>query len=108
MADGVSRVADDELRDIAGLMEKEEIPMYYINSAAVGLSLSDITIVGMIDGKPTCRINLSFTMAKTIAQTLTEVVGNVESLMKQRIFTIDDMSEATASSEMDESEEGDG
>ena len=108
MADGVSRLDENELRGIAELMEKSETPMYYINSAAAGISLSDITIVGMIDGKPTCRINMSFTMAKSVAQTLTEVVENVEGLMKQKIFTIDDMSEAAASSEVEEGEEGDG
>ena len=106
MANGVSRIVGDDRQDVMKLLEEKETPMHYINSAAIGLSLSDITMVGMVDGMPTCRVNMSFTMAKTIAQTLMEVVGQVEDMMQHKIFTLDDMGEAVKLLEAEEKGEG--
>lgn len=89
----VAEIAEDEMRK---LVEHLDTPNLYLNGAALGLSLSDIKIVGMVDGKPQCQLHMSFTTAKSVASGILEALGDLERMTKLEVPSMETVKMAMA------------
>ena len=70
------------------------IPKIYANGFAVGLTNADVTIVLQLSGQPVALLNISFTLAKTLAQKVGGVVSAFEEAIQQNLVTTDEVSKA--------------
>jgi hypothetical protein len=70
------------------------IPKIYANGFAVGLTNADVSIVLQLSGQPVALLNISFTLAKTLAQKVGGVVGTFEKAIQQNLVTTDEVSMA--------------
>lgn len=60
----------------------------------LGLSNADVHLVLQFASQPVAIVNLSFTLAKTLAQRLGRVVSEFESTMNTELVTTDKIDEA--------------
>ena len=70
------------------------IPKIYANGFTVGLTNADVAVVLQLSGQPVAILNISFTLAKTLAQKVGGVVSALEEAINQNLVTTDEMSEA--------------
>jgi hypothetical protein len=99
MADEPSKpfAPEDVLRDAA---LRNDIPKIYANGFSVGMSNADIVVVFQRFGpNPVGVVNLSYTLAKTLAQRLGRLVAEFERQIGQDILTTDRIDEAMRKSE---------
>ncbi len=80
--------------DVGGMIKdavsNADVPKIYTNGFGVGLSNADIVIILQRFGNPVAVLNLSYTLAKTLAQKLGGVVADFESkIAGQEILTTD-------------------
>ncbi|MGE0532744.1 MAG: hypothetical protein AB7P35_15650 [Hyphomonadaceae bacterium] len=86
-----------ELTPIAGTDERLEralaagVPCVYINGFNTVVTNSDIVLVGERTGQPAVVLNLSYTMAKTLALALTNAVSVIEEKAGREIMTTIDL-----------------
>lgn len=69
----------------------EDIPKIYFNGFVCTMTNSDVIIVTERMGQPVATLNVSFTTAKTLAQTLAGVIAQLESKMDRDIMTTHDI-----------------
>jgi hypothetical protein len=72
------------------LIQQITIPNHYFNGFEVSNSLSDMGILLLLDGQPQARLSLSFTTAKTLAETLSAAIKGFERATSHNIMTMDD------------------
>ena len=89
----------DKANDDASLkaaVDDPEIPKLYANSFSVALTNADIIIVLQRFGqRPVAVVNMSYTLAKTLAQRLGALVSKFEmDIARQNILTTDRIDEA--------------
>ncbi len=78
---------DDALKDA---VTRPDVPKIYANGFSVGLSNADIMIIFQKFGPaPVAIVNLSYTLAKTLAQRLGALVAEFEATIGQDILTTD-------------------
>lgn len=70
------------------------IPEIYFNGIEIGMSLSDLNIILVTNGKRHSRLLMSFTTAKTLVAHLKEAVGELERRTDQKIMTMEDVKKA--------------
>lgn len=77
-------------------IDDPQVPKIYANSFGVGLTNADIFIVFQRFGpRPVAVVNLSYTLAKTLAQRLGTLVAEFETnVAHQNILTTDRIDEA--------------
>lgn len=75
-------------------MKDPAVPKIYINGFGLGLSNADVHLVLQFASQPVAIVNLSFTLAKTLAQRLGRVVSEFESTMNTELVTTDKIDEA--------------
>jgi len=63
------------------------IPHLTANSIAVGLGTGDVVIVMELNGQPVATVNLSFTMTKSMATILGNVIADLEDISGRPIMT---------------------
>ena len=63
----------------------------YANGAEIGCTLSDMNVLFSINGRPKCRVHMSFTTAKTLAASLTGAIDAFENLTEHSIMTMDEV-----------------
>lgn len=81
-------------------------PDIYCNGAVVGLGISDVTMILERNGSPVAVLNMSYTMAKTIARITSQTVAQLEELSKRDILTTPEIEQLfTAASAADEKRE---
>jgi len=68
-------------------------PEIYFNGIEIGLSQSDISITVMTDGRRQCKLHMSFTMAKTLGENLSNAVAEFERLTDHSIMTMNEVAE---------------
>lgn len=64
------------------------IPDIYLNGLEIGLTLSDIRVTALVDGKQQCTLHMSFTTAKTLASNLTSAIRTFERLTEHKIMVM--------------------
>jgi len=73
--------------NISKLQEEPNIQKIYTNAVIVFRSNSDVGIVCYLNGKPTAMFNMSFTLAKTLAQKIGQVITDLEEKTGTAIMT---------------------
>ena len=66
------------------------VQQVYINGFQIGLSNADFSVIGMLDNQPNIKINMSYTIAKTLAVKVTEMMDKLEKATGRAIMTTDD------------------
>lgn len=87
MADDVQK-HEDVFRDA---VQDSELPHLYFNNFINAMGAGDITIVLQQSGHVVGVLNTSFTVAKTLAQKLQELIANLEEASGNRIMTIEEI-----------------
>jgi hypothetical protein len=67
------------------------VPSIYFNGFQLGLSNADITLLALLDNEPTLKINLSFTVAKSLLDKLQTLMSVLEENTGREIMTTDDV-----------------
>ncbi len=75
-------------RIIAGV-ENQDLPNISLNGFVCSLTIGDIVIVAERNKQPVAVINCSFTVAKTLAEKLNEIIGRLEARTGKSIMTTD-------------------
>lgn len=68
-------------------LESESIPKIYCNGFTNAVGNSDVMLVLQQNGKPAGVVNMSFTIAKTLSQSLKEIIDSIEQKSNQSIMT---------------------
>lgn len=68
-------------------LESDTVPKIYCNGFTNAVGNSDIMIVMQQNGKPSAMVNVSFSVAKTLSQSLKEIIDTLEKKSKQKIMT---------------------
>ena len=77
----------EKVLDITKIIENEDVPKIYANSFACFQGNADMGIVLQQNGQPTAVINLSFTLAKTLAEKLNQMLLEFEDTTNNQIMT---------------------
>ena len=73
--------------------EAARIPSIYFNGFQLNLSNADVTLLGLLDNEPTIKINLSYTVAKSLLVKLENLIKVLEDNTGRQIMTTDDVGE---------------
>lgn len=75
-------------------VDSPDIPHLYANGFISAIGNGDTLLVLQQTGRPIATLNLSFTVAKTLAQKLGAVIENLEKDSGNNIMTTSDLDEA--------------
>jgi len=64
----------------------QQVPTIYFNGFSLQLSNSDISVMLIADGRPVCKLNMSFTTAKTLNENLSSLIQNLEKVTNHTIM----------------------
>ncbi|MFZ2030083.1 MAG: hypothetical protein WAU68_07240 [Vitreimonas sp.] len=67
------------------------VPQIYFNGFASGLGNGDVSCVLQRNGEPAAIINMSFTLAKTLAVSLGAIISHIEERAGRDIMTTQDI-----------------
>ena len=90
---------------INNAISDQEVPKIYANGFVTGVGNGDTLIVLQQNTKPIAVLNLSFTVAKTLALKLGNIIKEVEDKANTTILTTDDFSVVFSKNEADEENE---
>jgi hypothetical protein len=76
---------------IQGALRDSSISRLYANGFTIGMSNADAHIVLQLFGRPVAVWNLSYTLAKTLAQKLTGLVNEWEKRTGRSVATTDEV-----------------
>lgn len=85
-------------KSIEDAVEDSEIPKLYSNGFINAHGNGDVMILLQQNGKSIALLNLSFTMAKTLALKLGDVIKHIEDASGNMIMTTNDIDKAVAQS----------
>ena len=98
----------EQIRDAQGkfqvALSQPEVPKIYANSFVCGYGNADFIVVLECNNTPAVVLNLSPTLAKALAQSITTSVSEIESGTGQRILTLEAMDQHRRSKEAVESQ----
>jgi hypothetical protein len=77
------------IADDVTMPSQPAIPNIYFNSFALNMTSADFNAVLLTDGQPVCRLNMSFTTAKTLNHFLNEAIVKLEQITDRKIMTTD-------------------
>lgn len=80
---------DDYDAQLQGAIHNPTVPKLYINGFVNSLSTGDVVIVGKCNEEPVVVINLSYTIAKSLAEKLSGVVSMLEQKTGRDMLTAD-------------------
>jgi hypothetical protein len=72
------------------LANPKPVPQIYINGFQIGLSNADVGFVGLLDNQPILKLNMSYTVAKTLVVKLGAMMSSLEKATGREIMTTDD------------------
>lgn len=67
------------------------IQQIYFNGFQIGISNADVGILGLLDNQPIVKLNVSYTVAKTLVVKLGQLVTQLEKATGREIMTTDDV-----------------
>lgn len=76
--------------------ENQNIPEIYFNGFASNIGAGDIFIVLERNQSPVARLNISYSVAKTLALKLNGLIQTLENTTSHNIMTVDDIAKAFA------------
>ncbi|MDO8677786.1 MAG: hypothetical protein Q7R30_04380 [Acidobacteriota bacterium] len=92
MAGEPEKTALPEVFDAA--QRDPELKHIYANGFGVGLTNADVSVVLQLSGRPIKVLHLSYTLAKTLAEKLGQVVKEFETAIDTKLVTTDKVDEA--------------
>jgi hypothetical protein len=95
---------DDRRARLTTALESD-VEQIYFNSFVSSIGSGDILIVLERHGKPVAILNTSYTVAKTFALKLAQLIGNLEGLTGNTIMTTDDVAAKLAKRNPNEPDE---
>jgi hypothetical protein len=81
----ISQAANES--EILELIEAGHIPEIYFNGFSISLGTGDILLVLNRNNKPVAALQASYTLAKTLAKSLTEIIEELERRTGNDIMT---------------------
>ncbi|MYC28163.1 MAG: hypothetical protein F4X63_09265 [Nitrospira sp. SB0662_bin_26] len=89
----------DETQSDVDLIKKSDdqavvMPQIYLNGFEVGITLSDLNIIAMTNGRQHCQLLMSFNTAKTLVAHLNKAIQVLERQTNHTIATMDNVKEA--------------
>jgi hypothetical protein len=84
----------DRVENVARIdaaMDDPSVPRIYFNGFSCSLTGGDVTVALECNKRPVCVANMSYTMAKTLAQKLAGIVATLEGITGNTIMTTDDI-----------------
>lgn len=94
-ANQTDETVSNHVARIDAAMNDATVPKIYFNGFSCSLTEGDVTIALEFNKKPVCVANMSYTMAKTLAQKLSNIVATLESITGNTIMTTDDIANST-------------
>lgn len=93
---GISTVTDEKTKldietQLFATAIGAPIVKLYVNGFILGHSMSDVTIVCQTNGTPSAVLNMSFTIAKSLAIEMDKIIKNFEKITDHTLLTIDDI-----------------
>ena len=70
------------------LLFPDNCPAIYFNGFAMAIATGDVVIALQLNGKPTMVMNTSYTVAKSLAESLSKVIGELEQKTGTTIMTV--------------------
>ncbi len=92
MAEPASRISQNEIFTQA--LHDTSIPEIHFNGVVNGIGAGDIVILLLRHGRPVAKLSASYTVAKTLAQVLSETIVNLEQRTGNTIMTTHDIDKA--------------
>lgn len=86
----------DYLKEIEESLALTDIPKIYANGFSLSAGTGDVVIVLKKNNQPTAILNLSFTIAKTLASKLGNTINVVEKITGNSIMTTDQINLASS------------
>jgi hypothetical protein len=77
-------------------LNDDNVPKVYANGYVTATGHGDITLLFQRNGKPVSVLNLSFSVAKTLALSLGETIKDLENKTENNIMTVFDIQKALA------------
>jgi hypothetical protein len=69
------------------------VPASYFNGFLLNLSNADVGLLTLLDNQPVLKVNMSYTVAKTLMLRLQEAIETLEKSTGRKIMTTDDAGE---------------
>ena len=66
------------------------VSQIYINGFQIGLSNADAALIGLLDNQPVVKLNMSYTIAKTLVVKLGQMMSTFEKAVGREIMITDD------------------
>lgn len=79
------------MQQIEGALQKPDIPALYFNGFSNVLGTGDVLIVLTRNGAPLAVLNASYTVAKTFAMKLQDIIANLENATGNTVMTVDEV-----------------
>ena len=73
-----------------GVANPSPVTQIYINGFQLGLTNADVALVGVLDNEPVIKINMSYTIAKTLVVKLGDIMATLEKSTGREIITTED------------------
>ena len=74
-------------------LQDESVPKMYLNGFVNSLGAGDVMLVLLRTSQPVAVLNMSFTVAKTLAQKLGQLIAELENQSGNVIMSTDDVNE---------------
>ena len=98
--------SEEMVANVKSILADKDIPNFYTNGFAVTLGLGDLICVLQRNEQPVAVMNISYTVAKTLALTLTRVIHDLEKKTKHEFMTIQNVREGLKSFQNEVTEKG--
>ena len=82
---------DPNTAKILECYKNPDVPKFYANGFQMTIGTGDVTILLEKGEQPEVLLNISYTLAKTLAEKLTGLIKLIEQRSNQSIMTTDDM-----------------
>jgi len=76
-----------------------QVPSVYFNGFITKLSVGDITVALERNGTPACVLNMSYTVAKSLAFSLSQVIAQLEEITGRDMLTTGEVEKMVAEHE---------
>jgi hypothetical protein len=93
MTDSTTRLGNTSTQQLQNIVRTafEQGPTYYANGFVNGLGMADAYIVLQTNEQSVAVVNMSLSMAKTMANNLLVMIQNFENQTGQKVMTLDEL-----------------
>ncbi len=93
---GEAQQEQDPLDEQEAVLASQDIPQIYVNGFTNWIGNTDISTVLERNGSPVAVLNMSYTTAKSLAQKLSQLIVNFETVAQHTLMTTEVVDSALA------------